>query len=158
MATWKHGGGFSLNAGVRIDANDRSGLERLLRYCARPVFALERLHQIDPEHPVYESIRLGPGGSIACYGPLEPVERCVGGECVAAGCGDSVGGRTEGSAGPIAIRAGDPPRVEPSSAAPKAAPGPVIRASFADRMAWRLSEMFTLRMSGGMEDFTSLLK
>lgn len=48
MAAWDHSGGFSLDAGVRIEAEDRSGLERLLRYCARPVFALERLRQIDP--------------------------------------------------------------------------------------------------------------
>jgi hypothetical protein len=34
-----HGGGFSLNAAVRIEATDRKGLERLLRYCARPLFA-----------------------------------------------------------------------------------------------------------------------
>jgi len=40
-----HGGGFSVDAGVRIDATDRAGLERLLRYCARPPFAMERLKQ-----------------------------------------------------------------------------------------------------------------
>ena len=43
MAGWHHGGGFSLDAAVRIEAADRAGLERLLRYCARPPFALERL-------------------------------------------------------------------------------------------------------------------
>jgi hypothetical protein len=37
---------FSLNASVRIEATDRAGLERLLRYCARPPFALERLHLV----------------------------------------------------------------------------------------------------------------
>jgi hypothetical protein len=36
MASWHHGGGFSLDASVRIEATDRAGLERLLRYCARP--------------------------------------------------------------------------------------------------------------------------
>ncbi len=76
MAAWEHGGGFSLDAGVRIEAEDRSGLERLLRYCARPVFALERLRQIDPEHLVYESIKPGPGGSISLLlTPLELIER-----------------------------------------------------------------------------------
>lgn len=35
MEQWDHGGGFSLDASVRIEAHDRSGLERLLRYCAR---------------------------------------------------------------------------------------------------------------------------
>ena len=34
-----YGGGFSVDAGVRIAATDRAGLERLLRYCARPPFA-----------------------------------------------------------------------------------------------------------------------
>ena len=46
MAGWDHGGGFSLDASVRIDSADRAGLERLLRYCARPPFALERLEQV----------------------------------------------------------------------------------------------------------------
>ena len=36
MEQWDHGGGFSLDASVRIEAHDRQGLERLLRYCARP--------------------------------------------------------------------------------------------------------------------------
>ncbi|MES9905919.1 MAG: hypothetical protein ABW168_25000 [Sedimenticola sp.] len=43
MQTWQNGGGFSLNAEVRIDAADRKGLEWLFRYCARPIFASERL-------------------------------------------------------------------------------------------------------------------
>ena len=46
MLGWEHGGGFSLNASVRIEATDREGLERLIRYCARPPFALERLHLV----------------------------------------------------------------------------------------------------------------
>ena len=45
MAAYAHGGGFSVDAGVRIDATDRAGLERLLRYCARPPFAMDRLKQ-----------------------------------------------------------------------------------------------------------------
>jgi len=47
MLTWDHGGGFSLDASVRIEATDRDGLERLIRYCARPPFALDRLHLVD---------------------------------------------------------------------------------------------------------------
>ena len=39
VAQWGHGGGFSVGATVRIEAADRPGLERLLRYCARPPFA-----------------------------------------------------------------------------------------------------------------------
>ncbi len=33
MAGWDHGGGFSVDASVRIEGTDRAGLERLLRYC-----------------------------------------------------------------------------------------------------------------------------
>ena len=51
-------------------------MERLLRYCARPVFALERLRQIDAEHLVYESIKSGHGGSVGLLlTPLERLER-----------------------------------------------------------------------------------
>jgi len=39
-------GGFSIDAPVRIEGDDRAGVERLLRYCARPPFALERLHAL----------------------------------------------------------------------------------------------------------------
>ena len=43
MLTWQGAGGFSLDASVRIHGSDTTGRERLLRYCARPPFALERL-------------------------------------------------------------------------------------------------------------------
>jgi hypothetical protein len=46
MLGWEHGGGFSLDASVRIEATDRDGLERLIRYCARGPFALDRLHLV----------------------------------------------------------------------------------------------------------------
>jgi hypothetical protein len=39
MLGWEHGG-FSLDAAVRIAGDDRAGLERLLRDCAGPAFAL----------------------------------------------------------------------------------------------------------------------
>jgi hypothetical protein len=47
MAGWEHGSGFSVDAAVRIEGNDLAGLERRLRYCARPPFALEYLLQRD---------------------------------------------------------------------------------------------------------------
>lgn len=47
MLTWQGSGGFSVDASVRIAGEDRTGIERLLRYCARPPFALERLHAFD---------------------------------------------------------------------------------------------------------------
>ncbi len=43
MLTWQASGGFSLDASDRIHGSDSTGRERLLRYCARPPFALERL-------------------------------------------------------------------------------------------------------------------
>ncbi len=46
MLTWQGSGGFSIDASVRLEGDDRAGLERLLRYCARPPFALERLHAL----------------------------------------------------------------------------------------------------------------
>ena len=65
MITCEHDGGFSLDTRVRIEAHDREGRERLLRYCARPAFAQERLRQLDPEHLVYESKKPGPGGKVS---------------------------------------------------------------------------------------------
>jgi len=54
MGRWAHEGGFSVDRSVRIEATDRAGRERLLRYCARPPFALEQLHEFDAEHHVYD--------------------------------------------------------------------------------------------------------
>jgi len=76
MAGWDHGGGFSVDAAVRIEGNDRAGLERLLRYCARPPFALEHLHQGDAEHLVYHCPKPrpdGPGDLVLT--PLELIDR-----------------------------------------------------------------------------------
>jgi len=66
MGQWEHGGGFSVDASVRIEAADRAGRERLLRYCARPPFALERLRELGSERLLYEHTKPGPGGN----GPL----------------------------------------------------------------------------------------
>jgi hypothetical protein len=76
MASRDHGDGFSLDAGLRIEATDRQGLERLLRDCARTAFALERLREVDADHLVHESIKAGRGGGVrAMLTPLELVER-----------------------------------------------------------------------------------
>jgi hypothetical protein len=53
MLSWDHGGGFSVDASVSIPAWNRQGLERLIRYCARPSFSLERLFRIDDSHIGY---------------------------------------------------------------------------------------------------------
>ena len=56
MARWQHGGGFSVDGSVRIAAADRAGRERLLRYCARPPFAPERLRELDCDRLVYDNL------------------------------------------------------------------------------------------------------
>ncbi len=61
MGQWNNGGGFSVDASVRIEANDRAGLERLLRYCARPPFALERLQSIDAHRADLSFDQAAPG-------------------------------------------------------------------------------------------------
>jgi hypothetical protein len=54
-----------VDGSVRNEAADCAGHERLPRYCARSPSALDRLHELDldPEHPLYESTKPGPGGS-----------------------------------------------------------------------------------------------
>jgi hypothetical protein len=76
MEPWEHGGGFSLDARVRIAANDRHGLERLLRYCARPPFAAERLEELDAHRLIYHLPKPGPEGRTQLIlSPLELLER-----------------------------------------------------------------------------------
>ena len=78
MEPWEHGGGFSLDASVRIEANDRRGLERLLRYCARPPFAAERIEELDRHRLIYHLPKPGPGGRTQLLlSPLELIERIV---------------------------------------------------------------------------------
>jgi hypothetical protein len=48
MLGYQHSG-FSVDAGVCIGAHDRAALERLLRYCARPPFSMERLRKAGSE-------------------------------------------------------------------------------------------------------------
>jgi hypothetical protein len=48
MLAYRHSG-FSVDTSVCIAAQDRAGLERLLRYCARPPFAMERLRKAGSE-------------------------------------------------------------------------------------------------------------
>ena len=44
MLAYQHSG-FSVDVGVCIEAHDRAALARLLRYCARPPFAMDRLRK-----------------------------------------------------------------------------------------------------------------
>lgn len=48
MLTWQGTGGFSIDASVRIEGHDRHGLERLVRYCARPPFARAPTRSVGP--------------------------------------------------------------------------------------------------------------
>jgi hypothetical protein len=77
LARWGHGGGFSLHAAVRIEAEDRAGLERPLRYCARPAFASERLSWARHDQPVrYTLPKPLPSGQIELtLAPLELLDR-----------------------------------------------------------------------------------
>jgi hypothetical protein len=76
MERWEHGGGFSVDASVRIEADDRQGLERLLRYCARPPFAAERLKELDTQRLIYHLPKPAPDGRTQLIlSPLELIGR-----------------------------------------------------------------------------------
>jgi hypothetical protein len=76
MARWGNGGGFSVDASVRIEGHDRAGLERLLRYCARPPFALQRLEAIDAHRLMYHLPKAQPNGCTELIlTPLELIDR-----------------------------------------------------------------------------------
>ena len=53
MDSADHAGGWSVNASVTIPDWDRHGLERLVRYCARPPLSQERLSKLNDETLVY---------------------------------------------------------------------------------------------------------
>ena len=74
----EYGGGFSVDASVRVEADDRAGLERLLRYCARPPFALERLDAIDAQRLIYHLPKPQPDGCTELIlTPLELIDRLL---------------------------------------------------------------------------------
>ena len=84
LGHWAHGGGFSLHAEVLIESDDRPALERLLRYCARPAFASERLEVLGQgadtergdERIRYTLPKPGPDGQTSLtLTPLELLER-----------------------------------------------------------------------------------
>ena len=75
MLAYQHSG-FSVDAGVCIQSQDRAGLERLLRYCARPPFAMDRLRQRGADL-VYHCPKPQTGGKQAdlVLTPLELIDR-----------------------------------------------------------------------------------
>jgi hypothetical protein len=49
----EHAGGWSVDASVTVPGWDRQGLERLVRYCARPPLSQERLGRLNEQTLVY---------------------------------------------------------------------------------------------------------
>ena len=75
MFAWENSG-FSLDAEVQIAARDRAGLERRLRFCARPPFALERLDLVDDQHLIYRLPKAQRDGPTALFlTPLELIDQ-----------------------------------------------------------------------------------
>ena len=79
MPPWSasRSGGFSSHAAVFIKAADQPGLERLLRYCARPAFASERFCWGGSDQPVRYSLTkpLPTGQTELTLTPLELLDR-----------------------------------------------------------------------------------
>lgn len=72
------GSGFSLQAAVVVPANDRSRLERLVRYVARPPIAAERLSILSDGRIAYEmKKRWCDGTTHVIFRPDQLVERLV---------------------------------------------------------------------------------
>jgi len=76
MLAWRHSGGFSVDASVRLAAWDRQGVERLARYCARPSFSSARLDRLNAETLAYRLKKpLADGRTCLTLTPLELLSR-----------------------------------------------------------------------------------
>ena len=77
MREWRHGGGFSAHGAVWVHGNDRAGRERLFRYCARPLFAAERLVWASGAQRLrYQLPQPGPRGeTVLMLTPLQFLDR-----------------------------------------------------------------------------------
>ena len=68
--------GFPLHAATRIEAADRSGLERLCRYVTRPPLAAGRLQLIDADHLTFRlKAPWSDGTTHLLLSPLELLEK-----------------------------------------------------------------------------------
>ena len=127
-----------LHAAVLIEAADRPGLERLLRYCARPAFASERLSWDGSHRPVrYRLTKPSPiGDTEFTLAPLDLLDwldalirwprrhrhHCAG---VFAAHAALRAGITAGAGQPVAqtatetVPAADPTSLHPPAAAPR---------------------------------------
>jgi hypothetical protein len=82
MLGYQHSG-VTVDAGVCIEAHDRAALERLLRYCARPPFAMDRLrkegaalvYRCAKQHSEPSSDKRGARVDELTLTPLELIER-----------------------------------------------------------------------------------
>jgi hypothetical protein len=78
MRTWQHGGGWSIDASVRVADWDRHALERLVRYCARPPLASGRLGRLNEDTLVYRLRRpLMDGRTEILLRPVDLLARLV---------------------------------------------------------------------------------
>ena len=70
-------GGFSINGAVRVEADDRAALERLLRYLLRPALSTQRLSYNPSEDWVRYRPKKGPPGDpeVFQWRPLDFLER-----------------------------------------------------------------------------------
>ena len=78
MLEWNHDGGFSIDASVLIPDSNREGLEKLLRYCDRPPFAMSRLHETTGNDDTlsYQLKKpLSDGTTVILLNPLELIDR-----------------------------------------------------------------------------------
>ena len=75
MLRWDHSG-FSLDGSVLIEADDREGLERLIRYCSRPPFSGSRLRTEADGKLLYIPPKPGTRGKcLLSLTPMELIER-----------------------------------------------------------------------------------
>jgi hypothetical protein len=69
-------GGFSLDAGVRVEAEERDALRRLLSYCTRPALAINRLQYL-PDQGLVRYRPIKGKDQVLQWAPMEFLERFV---------------------------------------------------------------------------------
>jgi hypothetical protein len=67
--------GFDVHCAVRIEADDDEGRERLIRYCAPPPFALERIERMKDGRVAYRIKTPRPGSTHRVMTPMEFMAR-----------------------------------------------------------------------------------
>jgi hypothetical protein len=108
--------GFNLHAGVRVAADDRSALERLCRYMARPAVAAGRVTRL-PDGNVAYRVK-SPRSAGATHRVMTPMEFMASAERARASAEDAFGALPRG------VRANSPWRVRGGSAADRGGGAP----------------------------------